>query len=60
MSKIREGATIKIRPSTRDRLKAAKRGGESYDETINRLLNVLKLMRRRKNEEKNKAYMREM
>ena len=43
MSKIREGATIKIRPSTRDRLKAAKRGGESYDETINRLLNVLKV-----------------
>ena len=38
MSKIRDGATIKIRPETRDRLKAAKRGGESYDDLINRLL----------------------
>lgn len=43
MSKIRDGATIKIRPDTRVRLKAAKRGGETYDETINRILNVLKL-----------------
>lgn len=39
MSKIRNGAVIKIHPETRDRLKAAKRGGETYDETINRLLN---------------------
>ena len=36
--KIRDGATIKVHPETRDRLKAAKRGGESYDDLFNRLL----------------------
>lgn len=41
MSKISEGATIKVHPETRDRLKAAKRGGESYDELFNRLLELL-------------------
>lgn len=33
-----ERTTIKVDPKTRDRLRAAKQGGESYDETINRLL----------------------
>jgi len=41
--KVRDGATIKIHPNTRDRLKSFKRGGETYDEAINRLLNILKL-----------------
>jgi predicted CopG family antitoxin len=31
-------ANIRVDPDTRDRLRAAKQGGESYDETINRLL----------------------
>jgi hypothetical protein len=34
-------ANIKVEPSTRDRLRAAKQGGETYDETINRLLDEL-------------------
>ena len=31
-------AHIYVEPDTRDRLRAAKQGGETYDETINRLL----------------------
>jgi len=38
-AKIREGATLKIHPETRDRLKDAGKKGETYDEIINRLLN---------------------
>jgi len=34
-------ANIRVKPATRDRLRAAKIGGETYDETINRLLNVM-------------------
>lgn len=40
MSKIRDGVTIKMHPETRDKLRGAKRGGESYDDLINRLLEV--------------------
>ena len=36
--KIREGATLKIHPATRDRLKDAGKKGETYDQIINRLL----------------------
>ena len=38
MAKIRDGATIKIHPETRDRLKDAGKKGETYDQIINRLL----------------------
>ena len=38
ISKIREGATLKIHPETRDRLKEAGKKGETYDQIINRLL----------------------
>lgn len=38
MSKIREGATIKILHSTRDRLKGLGKKGETYDAIINRLI----------------------
>lgn len=31
-------ADIKVEPNTRDRLRAAKVGGETYDDVINRLL----------------------
>ena len=41
MDKIREGATLKLHPETRARLKKAKRGGETYDDIINRLLDIL-------------------
>ncbi len=41
MDKIREGATIKMHPETRDRLKAAGKKGETYDELINRLLDAV-------------------
>ena len=40
MSKIRERATIKIHPETRDRLKDAGKKGETYDDIINRLLDL--------------------
>ncbi len=33
--------TITIQPDTRQRLKAAKRGGETYDEQLVRLLRVV-------------------
>lgn len=36
-----EYATIKLKPGTRDRLRAAKTGGESYDECVNRLLDEI-------------------
>ncbi len=35
-----EQTTITIRPDTRQRLKAAKRGGETYDEQLNRFLDL--------------------
>ena len=38
MAKIREGATLKIHPETRDRLKDAMKEGETYDDLFNRLL----------------------
>jgi len=38
MSKIREGATIKILEKTRARLKAIGKKGETYDDIINRLI----------------------
>lgn len=38
MSKIRDGATIKIHPETRDRLKGLGKKGETYDDIINRLI----------------------
>ena len=40
MSKIREGATIKILRKTRGRLKDAMKEGETYDELFNRLLDA--------------------
>lgn len=30
--------TVKLNPATRDRLRAAKVGGETYDDVVNRLL----------------------
>lgn len=42
--------TIKVPPATRDRLRAAKVGGETYDETINRLLDKADEPNRRVNE----------
>ena len=36
--KIREGATLKIHPTTRTRLKDAGKKGETYDDIINRIL----------------------
>ena len=41
MSKIRDGVVIKVHPETRERLKTAKRGGETYDGLFNRLLDLL-------------------
>ncbi len=40
MAKIRDGATLKIHPETRDRLKDAGKKGETYDQIINRLLDA--------------------
>lgn len=40
--KIREGATLKIHPTTRDKLKAIGQKGETYDQIINLLLFVYK------------------
>jgi len=39
--KIRDGATIKIHPETRDRLKDIGKKDETYDAIINRLLDSL-------------------
>lgn len=33
-----QDTTIRVRSETRDKLRAAKEGGESYDDVINRLL----------------------
>lgn len=33
-----DGTSIRLGSGTRDRLRAAKKGGEKYDETLNRLL----------------------
>ena len=40
MTKIRDGVTIKVLPETRDRLKALKRGGESYDSVLSKLMDA--------------------
>jgi len=41
MDKIRDGATLKIHPKTRKRLKDAGKKGETYDQIINRLLDAV-------------------
>lgn len=41
VNKIRDGATLKIHPETRDRLKDAGKKGETYDQIINRLLDAV-------------------
>jgi hypothetical protein len=38
MASISEWANIKIRPKTRDRVKSQKRGGESYDELLQKMV----------------------
>ena len=38
MGKIREGVTIKVQPETRERLNDLKRGRDTYDDVINRLI----------------------
>lgn len=38
MSKIREGVTVKIHSETREKLNDLKRGRDTYDDVINRLI----------------------
>lgn len=40
MSNMTDITTVKLDPPTRDRLRAAKIGGETYDDTVNRLLDA--------------------
>lgn len=38
--------TVRLRSGTRDRLRAAKRGGESYDDVVTRLLDEAEMPHR--------------
>lgn len=37
MASVSDWANIKIRPETRDQVKSLKRGGESYDELLQKM-----------------------
>lgn len=52
MSKIREGATIKVHVATRERLKSIGHKGETYDAIINRLIDQGCRLKTRNQEEK--------